>query len=83
MGSQGKMGHHQVVSMGFQLSNKASFSLALGLPLVQQALPSLLMVDHPHAGFESTIVHQLASSPTWPTWGHTGSIGVIMKNPQN
>lgn len=47
--------------------------------MVQQALPSLLMVDHPHAGSESTLAHQVVSRPAW---GHTGSIGVITKNTQ-
>lgn len=75
-----QLGFHEVVAMGFQLSNKASFSLVLGLSLVQQAHPSLLVGDHPHLGFESTPSHQVVSRPTW---GHTGSSGVILKKPQN
>lgn len=54
LGSQVQMAGHQVVFMGFQLSNKDSFSLALVIPLAQQPLPSLSMGYHSHIGFEST-----------------------------
>lgn len=64
-GFQGQLGHHQVVSTGPQLSNKVSSSLVLGIPLEQQAVPSLLVGGHPHLGSKSTLVHPVVSRSYW------------------
>lgn len=47
---------------------------------MKQTLPSLSMGDHPHLGFDSTPTDQVVSRPSW---GHTGSSGVVMKNSQS